>query len=151
MLPHHLADPSRDRFELISTKARGDQDDASVLGVRCDCCVSQGEKVDDVGGDDRASVFRGIRELSAIVELNVAHFVGADRVDAVLLQDPGDVGREIFIEVDFHRVVMKRTSPGYCFSISSGVSSVFASIWRWTSSEYRLEYMSAAVIGAFER
>ena len=146
ILPQHLVDPSRDRLELISTKARRDQDDASVLGVCRDCRASQDEKVDNVGGDYRASVFRGIRELSVIVELNVAHIVGADCVDAVLLQDPGDVGREILVEVDSHRVGTKRTSPGYCFSIASGVSSVFASIWPWMSSGYRLEYMSAAVI-----
>ena len=103
-----------------------------MLRIRCDRVASKLEDVDDISRDDRPSFPCGVFELGTIVELTVADFVGTRSIQATLPQEESDDRRQVFIEVDLHRV--KRTSPGYCFSITSGVSAAFASILAWTSS-----------------
>src|SRR5262249_49127087 len=123
-----IDDRISDRLVLVSPKARRHQDDACVAGVRGHSVMSEPEEVDNVPGDDRPAFARGVPELGTVLELTVADLVGARRVYVVLPKKEGDARRQVLIEVDPHRVVMKRTSPGYCFSIASGVSAAFASI-----------------------
>lgn len=98
-----------------------------MLCIRPDGSVSEIDEIDDVRGNDRPPFSRRIRELGRVVQLGVADLMGACCVYATLPKESGEVRREILIEVDLHRV--KRTSPGYCFSIVSGVSASFAAIF----------------------
>ena len=122
----------RDRLELVSTKARRNQDDPRVLRIRCNSFMRKRDEIDDVRGDDRPSFSRRVGELRPVVELDVTDLLGRGRIDTVLSKQPGNDGRQVLIEVDLHRV--KCTSPGYCRSMLSGVSAAFASILAWTSS-----------------
>jgi len=115
-----------DHRELVSTKARRYQDDPRVLRVRRDSFVSELDEINDIRGNDRPSSARRVGELSTVVQLGVADLLGPARVYAVLTKEFGNGGRQSLIEVDLHRV--KRTSPGYCLSIVSGVIAAFASI-----------------------
>src|SRR5688500_13360608 len=63
------------RRKLVSTKARRDEDDARVLGIRRDGFVSQLDEVDDVRSHDRPPFARRVGELRAVVQLGIAGFV----------------------------------------------------------------------------
>ncbi len=93
------------RVEFVSTKAGRDQDDTGVLDVACDRIVSEREKVDDVGGDDRPASSARLSELRAVVELDPAHLVRAHRIDTLVAQEPSDNRRHVLVEVDLHSVV----------------------------------------------
>jgi len=67
-------------------------------------------KSDDVPGDERPPLARGLLELGSILELAVVSLVGARRVYTALGKEGDDARREVLIEVDPHRA--KRTSPG---------------------------------------
>ena len=121
-----------DRLELVSTKTRGHQDDAGVPGIRRDGFVSQLDEIDDIRGHDRAAFASRVFELGTVGQLGIAHILGAGGVHSAPAKECGDVRREILVEVHLHRV--RRTRPGYRFSIPSGVSVALASILAWTSS-----------------
>ena len=122
------------RVEFVPTKAGRDQDDTGVLDVACDRIVSEREKVDDVGGNDRPPSSCRLSELRTVVELDPAHLVRAHRIDTLVAQEPSDDRRHVLVEIDLHSVVTKRTSPGYRCSIASGVNPALRAISRWISS-----------------
>ena len=124
---HGLENRVRERLELVSPKARRNQDNPRVLGIRGDRFVSKLDEIDNVRGNDRRSFSRRVGELSPIVQLDVTDLLGGGHVYAALSKECGNDGRQILIEIDPHRV--KCTSPGYCLSILSGVSAAFASIF----------------------
>ena len=124
----------RNRVEFVPTKAGRDQDDTGVLDVACDRIVSEREKIDDVGGDDRPASSGRLSQLRAVVELDPAHLVGAHRIDTLVAQEPRDNRRHVLVEVDLHSVGTKRTSPGYRCSIASGVNAALRAISRRISS-----------------
>ena len=115
-----------DRSEFIATKTRRHQDDAAVPGIRRDSFVGELDEIGNVRGDDRAPFASRVVELGAVVQLGVGDVLGAGCVHAAPPKDLGDVRGQVLVEVDLHRV--KRTRPGYCFSIASGVRAAFASI-----------------------
>lgn len=124
----------RNRVEFVPTKAGRDQDDAGVLDVGCDSIVSEREKIDDVGGNDRPASSGRLSKLRTVVELDPAHLVRAHCIDTLVAQEPSDSRRHVLVEVDLHSVVTKRTSPGYRRSIASGVNAALRAISRWISS-----------------
>ena len=97
-----------------------------MLRVRRNGFASKLDKVYDIRGNDRPAFLRRIRELGTIVQLGVTDSLGAGRVDALLPQEFSNDGSQVLVELDLHWV--KRTSPGYCLSIVSGVSAIFDSI-----------------------
>ena len=123
---HLLDDRVSDRLILVSTEARRYQDDARVLGVRRDGFTGESEEIDDVPRDNGPAFAGGVLQLRAVLLLAAADLVGARGVWATSPKEEGNGRRQVLIEVELHRV--KRTSPGYCFSIASGVSAAFASI-----------------------
>src|SRR5881397_2782748 len=98
-----------------------------VVRIRRDGVASKLDEVGDVCAYERPPFQRGVGQLSPIIELDIAGLMRGSRVDAVLPEDFSNRGRQILVEVDLHRA--KRTSPGYCLSIVSGVSAAFASIF----------------------
>ena len=116
----------RDRPERVSTKARRDQNNPCVLGIRRDGFMSKLDEIDDVRSHDRPSFSRCVGELGPVVQLDVTDLLSRGRVYAMLSKQCSDDRRQILVEIDLHRV--KCTSPGYCLSMLSGVSAAFASI-----------------------
>ena len=57
----------RDRLELVSTKARRNQDDPRVLSIRRNAFMSKLDEINDVRGDDRPSFSRRVGELRPVV------------------------------------------------------------------------------------
>ncbi len=97
-----------------------------MLRIGRDGFVSKLDEINDVRGNDRPTFARRISELGTVVQLGVADLLGGAYIYAVLPKEFGNGGRQSLIEVDLHRV--KRTSPGYCLSIVSGVIAAFALI-----------------------
>jgi len=121
-----LDDPVSYRSILVASKARRDQDNARVPRIRRDRFAREYEKVDDVSRHDRSGFSGCVIELSAVSKLAIADFKSVRRVYAAPPEKQGNIRRQVLIEIDLHRE--KRTSPGCCFSIASGVSAAFASI-----------------------
>lgn len=130
MLVHRPVHRIRNGLEFVSAKAGRDPADAGGLGVPRHRVECKREKIDNVGGDDRSSGPGRLGELRSVVELNLAHLVRTDGIDALVPQDPGDDRRQILVEVDLHSVATNRTSPGYRRSIASGVNAAFRAISR---------------------
>jgi hypothetical protein len=107
-----VVDGVGDRLGFVPAEAGRDQDDPRVCGVRGDGLRGQPKKVDDVGRGDGTASSRRHGELRPVVELNGAHVMRADRLHALLPQDPTDNRGQVLVEIDLHPVVMKRTSPG---------------------------------------
>lgn len=112
MLAHRPVHGIRNRLELVAAKAGRDQDDPGVVGVPRHRIVGQHKEIDDVGGDDRSSTLGRLGELRPVFELNFAHLVRTDGIEAPVPEYLGDDRRQILVEVDLHPVVTKRTSPG---------------------------------------
>ena len=62
-----LEDRIRDGLELVSTKARRNQDDPCVRRIRRNGLMSKLDEINDVRGDDRPSFSRCIGELRPVV------------------------------------------------------------------------------------
>ncbi len=75
-----LQDRVGDRLKLVSTEARRDQDNPSMLGIRRDGVASKLDEVHDVRGDDGPPFPRRVGELGPVVQLGVAGLLGAGRV-----------------------------------------------------------------------
>lgn len=90
---HGLHDGIRDRFKLISTKARRNENDPRMLGVGRDRLVGQLDEVNDIRGNDCPSISRCVGKLSPIVQLNIAGLVGGRSVQAFLSKKRRDGGR----------------------------------------------------------
>ena len=75
-----LQDSVSDRLKLVSTEARRDQDNPSMLGIRRDGVASKLDEVHDVRGDDGPPFPRRVGKLGPVVQLGVAGLLGAGRV-----------------------------------------------------------------------
>ena len=88
----YFEDSVGDRLELVSAKARRNQNYPRVLGIRRNSFLSNRDEVDHVRGYDRPPFPYCIGELGAVVELDIARLKGTYRVDALLPKQFGNGG-----------------------------------------------------------